>query len=221
MKKFKKALVLFLCAVLLVAGSVAGTLAYLTSQDTATNTFTVCEVAIDLWEHAVDADGKATTEITQTGNAYDEIQPGLVYSKDPTVTVKADSEDCYVRMLVDVTYLKEADVVLADHDYLNWFDWNAAWANGVLINTVKTDTHITRTYEFRYNTIVSEPASDFNLEPLFTEISIPAMINNVELATLEGLQMVITAHAIQADGFTNADEAWNGFAVQQATNPNP
>ena len=124
-------------------------------------------------------------------------------------------------MLVDVTYNEAADAVLAKYGYETWFDWSAAWEKTGIIETVKADGKITRTYEFRYKTIVAEPASDVELESLFTEISIPAMINNVELATLEGLQMVITAHAIQADGFTNADEAWNGFAVQQATNPNP
>lgn len=221
MKNLKKAMVLLLCAVLLIAGSVMGTLAYLTSQDTATNTFTVGEVAIDLWEYQVDADGKATEVKTHTGNAYDEIQPGLTYDKNPTVTVKADSEDCYVRMLIDVTYNEAADTVLADHGYETWFDWSAAWEKTGIIKTVKADGKITRTYEFRYNDVVEEPSTDVNLEPLFTEIKIPAMINNTELATLEGLQMVITAHAIQADGFTDADEAWGGFALQQATNPNP
>ena len=39
MKNLKKALVLLLCAILLVVGSVMGTLAYLTSQDTVKNTF--------------------------------------------------------------------------------------------------------------------------------------------------------------------------------------
>ena len=48
MKNLKKALVLLLCAILLVVGSVMGTLAYLTSQDQVTNTFTVGNVEIDL-----------------------------------------------------------------------------------------------------------------------------------------------------------------------------
>ena len=46
MKNAKKILVLLLCAVLLVGASVAGTLAYLTSQATVTNSFTVGKVVL-------------------------------------------------------------------------------------------------------------------------------------------------------------------------------
>jgi predicted ribosomally synthesized peptide with SipW-like signal peptide len=41
MKNAKKAILLTLCAILLVAGSVAGTLAYLTDRSSVENTFTV------------------------------------------------------------------------------------------------------------------------------------------------------------------------------------
>ena len=56
MKKAKKALALVLCAVLLVAGSVMGTMAYLTSKDEVVNTFTVGKVGITLDEEDVDDD---------------------------------------------------------------------------------------------------------------------------------------------------------------------
>ena len=46
MKKTKKALLLSLCAVMLVTASVLGTMAYLTSTDEVVNTFTVGNVAI-------------------------------------------------------------------------------------------------------------------------------------------------------------------------------
>ena len=53
MKTKRKALLLSLCAVLLVVASVMGTMAYLTSSDTGTNTFTVGKVAIKRDEPAV------------------------------------------------------------------------------------------------------------------------------------------------------------------------
>ena len=59
MKKTSKALLLTICAVLLVAASVMGTMAYLTSTDKVQNTFTVGKVAIKLDEAKVDANGKA------------------------------------------------------------------------------------------------------------------------------------------------------------------
>ena len=48
MKSKKKVFVTVLCAVLLVAASVLGTMAYLTSNDEVVNTFTVGNVQIKL-----------------------------------------------------------------------------------------------------------------------------------------------------------------------------
>ena len=57
----KRVLLLVLCAALLVGASVAGTVAYLTSQDATTNTFTVGKVEITLQEYEVDQQtGKKT-----------------------------------------------------------------------------------------------------------------------------------------------------------------
>ena len=59
MKKAKKVVALALCAVMLVVGSVAGTMAYLTSSTgDVVNTFTVGNVAITLDEANVEAFGK-------------------------------------------------------------------------------------------------------------------------------------------------------------------
>lgn len=57
MKTKSKALLLTLCAVLLIAASVLGTMAYLTSTDTVTNTFTVGKVEIKHDEAKVTTDG--------------------------------------------------------------------------------------------------------------------------------------------------------------------
>lgn len=52
-----KALLMSLCAVLLVAASVLGTMAYLTDSKDVKNTFTVGNVAIKLDEAKVDENG--------------------------------------------------------------------------------------------------------------------------------------------------------------------
>lgn len=81
MKKTRKALLLGVCAVLLVTASVLGTIAYLTDKtETITNTFTVGNVDIDLKE---------------TKNDF-KMVPGNTIDKDPKVTVEAGSEDCYL-----------------------------------------------------------------------------------------------------------------------------
>ena len=212
MKTKSKALLLALCAVLLVAASVLGTLAYLTAQDQVTNTFTVGKIALDLWEHEVNADGTKKDTKTQEGNEYDDIMPGRTYSKDPTVTIKADSEAAYVRLMVTVTYNEAADAVLGKYNYISWFDWNDAWIQPTEAPaTEKAEGKVTRTYEFRYNKVVEATDVDKDLEALFTEIEIPGELTGEELATLENLKINIVAHAIQADGFADADAAWAAF----------
>lgn len=78
----KKSLALFLAIALVVVGAVAGTVAWLTAQTTAVkNTFTTSDIKIELTE--------------TTGENYKMI-PGCTIGKDPKVTVKADSEACYL-----------------------------------------------------------------------------------------------------------------------------
>lgn len=105
-----KALLMSLCAVLLVAASVLGTMAYLTDSKDVKNTFTVGNVTITLDEakvdgngNAIDKQGKRVTNLADAervpGNAY-KLLPGHTYTKDPTVTVLAPSVESYVRMKV-------------------------------------------------------------------------------------------------------------------------
>ena len=107
-KKTKKALALAICAVMLIAGTALTTLAYLTSQDSVTNTFTVGDIDIKLDETDVteygeleyEEDGE-TLKARVKANEY-KLVPGVTYVKDPTVYVQNGSEECYVRMLVEV-----------------------------------------------------------------------------------------------------------------------
>ena len=89
MKARSKALLLALCAVLLVAALVLGTMAYLTSQAKVTNTFSVGQVKITMDEAKVDKYGVALTDAAAgRGNANEYIlMPGHTYIKDPTVHV--------------------------------------------------------------------------------------------------------------------------------------
>lgn len=110
-----KALLMSLCAVLLVAASVLGTMAYLTDRKDVKNTFTVGNVAIKLDEAKVDdmgnlvknQDGTLADRVTQ--NAY-KLLPGHEYVKDPTVTVLKPSVASYVRMKVT---FNNADKIIA------------------------------------------------------------------------------------------------------------
>lgn len=110
-----KALLMSLCAVLLVAASVLGTMAYLTDSKDVKNTFTVGNVAIKLDEakvdengtQVVDKDGNPVARVTE--NEY-KLLPGHTYVKDPTVTVLTPSVESYVRMKVT---FNNADKIIA------------------------------------------------------------------------------------------------------------
>ena len=237
--KMKKVLALLLAVVLLVGCSVMGTLAYLSSQtQLAKNTFTVGDVVIWLDEEDVDESNTGIKgEDPETGkgegdglinpgrdlqNDY-QLIPGRVLDKDPTVWVKEGSEEAYIRMLVTVSNidaLKEAlpEFVADDGVFLlqNLVDWNAeVWQYAGY-------DEATATYEFRYDTTYTAAEDNGDdvdnyedLEPLFTQITVPGTINNDNLAKLDGVYIEVVAHAIQAEGFNgDADAAWLAFDGQ-------
>lgn len=218
MKTAKKALLLISCAVLLVVASVVGTMAYLTSKDTVTNTFTVGKVKIELDEARVKTDGTYVTVATDRVKANEyKLVPGHSYIKDPTVTVKYDSENSYVRVLVTVKNIDNLRNVFTDPKYytsggffrleelvdLNKTEWtfNGYTANG-------NDG----VYEFRYNYIVGSSDTDTKLAPIFNKITVPGEdVTSENINNLKNVQIDVEAHAIQAYGFADADAAWNAF----------
>ncbi|MBS6311324.1 MAG: SipW-dependent-type signal peptide-containing protein [Firmicutes bacterium] len=111
-----------LCAVLLVAASVLGTMAYLTDSKDVKNTFTVGNVAIKLDEAKVDdmgnlvknQDGTLVNRVTE--NDY-KLLPGHTYVKDPTVTVLKPSVASYVRMKVTFNKASALIAMCTDPDW--------------------------------------------------------------------------------------------------------
>lgn len=215
-----KALLMSLCAVLLVAASVLGTMAYLTDSKDVKNTFTVGNVAITLDEAKVDDNGNAINkqgnQVTNLadaervpGNAY-KLLPGRTYTKDPTVTVLTPSVASYVKMTVTFTKANALDAIFAPTgaDLTSIFGGYDAATWIYKGNTKEGDT---RTYEFWYKTTVDATAAAQTLEPLFTSIIVPGTINNDQLKSIDGMTINVNAYAIQADGFKDAAEAWAHF----------
>lgn len=211
MKKFK-ALLVVACALLLVAASVFGTMAYLTSTDTVTNTFTVGKVKITLDEAKVDQNGTAVTPAERVKTNNYKLLPGHTYTKDPTVTVKKDSEPSYVKMTVTFSKANELDAIFAPNgadltSIFNGYDASNWSAKG---NT-KDTTANTRTYEFWYKEAVGAPEGNVALDALFDSITVPGTITGDQLKTIEGMTITVKAYAIQADGFDDATAAWAAF----------
>lgn len=200
MKKTKKALILSLCAVLLVTASVLGTVAYLTSTDKVVNTFTVGNVAITLDETDVDNSTPGDDD-RDKANSY-KLLPGHTYTKDPIIHVAANSEDCYlfVKIVNEISAI-EADTKVADQ--MTAKGWVAVdESNGIYVYT--TD---------KVNPVVVSKEADV---PVFDTFTIAGTVDNTTLAAYANKTITVTAYAIQADGFADktASEIWNtaGFA---------
>lgn len=112
-----KALLMSLCAVLLVAASVLGTMAYLTAHDEVKNTFTVGNVSINLDEAKVTTDGKVVEGAKRVHSNEYKLLPNHTYVKDPTVTVLKPSVDSYVRMKVTFNNAKDIIAMCTDPEY--------------------------------------------------------------------------------------------------------
>lgn len=113
----KKKLMTVLALVLVIAMSVAGTYAYLTSKASVKNTFTVGKVAITLDEAKVNEYGVADNRVPRvTENSY-KLVPGHTYVKDPTIHVTQGSEQCYIFAKIDNGL---TDVSTIDIDSAKW-----------------------------------------------------------------------------------------------------
>lgn len=210
----KKILVACLCVALAVLTIAGTTLAYLTSQDTVTNTFTVGNVNIKLDEAKANTDGTLVEGADRVkANSY-KLIPGHTYNKDPMVTVLGGSEESYIKMTVTFTKAAELDAIFAPngadmtsiftgYDSTNWI------AKG---NTEDTGNN-TRTYEFWYKETVAAPDTDVALDALFDQIKVPGTITGEQLETIEGMTITVNAYAIQADGFDTAEAAWAAYAA--------
>ena len=208
----KKKLMTVLALVLVIAMSVAGTYAYLTSTDTVKNTFTVGNVQIKLDEAKANTDGSLVPNAERVkANSY-KLLPGHEYAKDPTVTVLSGSESSYVKMTVTFTKAAELDAIFAPTganmtSIFNGYDR----ANWIYKGNTEDTTANTRTYEFWYKEAVAAPDADVTLDALFDSITVPGDIDNDQLATIKGMTITVNAYAIQADGFDDADDAWDNF----------
>ena len=209
----KKKLMTVLALVLVIAMSVAGTYAYLTSADKVVNTFTVGDVQIKLDEAKANADGSLVQGAARVdANSY-KLLPGHTYAKDPTVTVLKGSESSYVKMTVTFTKAAELDAIFAPNgaNLLSIFKGYDS-TNWIYMGNTEDASANTRTYEFWYKDTVAAPDADVALDALFESITVPGTITNAQLATIEGMTITVNAYAIQADGFANAEAAWAAYA---------
>lgn len=217
MKK-AKIFLLGLLALALTAVAVFGTLAYLTDSDSTRNTFTVGNVDISLDETDVDENGIAIPGADRVKeNAY-HLLPGVIYTKDPTITVQPNSADSYIRMVLTVYNASVVQDIINDHGLTDFSDLIGGWDPTVWLyhGFTADDTANTISFEFRYKETVGTQETPVTLPALFQTLIVPGTLNNAELETLYagGFQLVISGHAIQSASLDTADAAWAVFDEQ-------
>ena len=197
MRTKTKALALALCAVLLVVTTVFVTMAFLTSKDTVTNTFTVGKVTITLDEADVKSDGtyESNKDARVHTNEY-KLIPGHTYIKDPTIHVADDSEECWLFVKVENGLANaEAEGATSIASQMAAKGWTKVDGTDVYAYATKqvagADVVVFDTFKIAGTTDVSQ---------------------------YEDAEIVVTAYAIQADGFATAAAAWADAGAEAQAN---
>ena len=173
----KKKLTVSLAVLALVACMAAGaTLAWLTAKTSSvTNTFTYGDINIELKE--------------TTGESY-KMVPGNKITKDPKVTVKANSEACWLFVKVEKSdnFDKFMTYGIAD-------GWTALdGEDGVYYREVTSSTTDTEYYVLSGNLVTVKDS-----------------VTKEDFAGLKGTMptLTFTAYACQKDNVSTATQAWN------------
>lgn len=219
MKNLKKIIVAASLCAAIGATAIAGTLAYFTDEDAATNVFTAGDLDIELEEPEWDS-----------ANGVD-VVPGRVIEKDPTVTVKADSVDSYVRVtltmpksIYDLSNLSGAEtplVIFQNQDATSgdYYDELArSWEYNETASTIGEDT-VVLVYDYfqKVATAGSATGDDLVLDAIFDRVFFSTDIKNTtedgvptgDYAALQEFSVDVKAYATQAEGFTDADSAFD------------
>lgn len=195
----------FIALALVCCMAVAGVSAYFTDADTATNTFTIGKVSLDLQEPG----WVPPTDIT----------PNEEFKKDPQIKNDGINEE-YVFLKVEVPY---ATVITADKDgnkanapavtELFSYTVNNGWDEFKDAETSTADENgcgiVTHYYAYAANGKMTALAKDATTPALFNAVK---FANVVEDQGLEGAtkNIVLYAYGIQTTNINNGDTAIDG-----------
>lgn len=179
--------IVMLALVLVIGCAVGGTVAWLVSSTNAVvNTFTYGAINITL---------------SETTGENDKIIPGKNISKDPKVTVKKDSEACW--LFVEV---KEEGTFVTNKVTYSIAD---GWTKG-------DGTKIPADVYYRAVDAVSADTEFAVLRDNKIYVSDELTKSDIQSITTQP-KLTFTAYAVQKDGINTADDAW--AKVNSTTNP--
>ena len=209
----KKKIFVVAVAVCLIAVISIGSLAWFNAADEITNKFMIADsdqdgtpdFSVDVWEtDPTDPDVK-----DQDGIVYDEIAPGDVLAKNPTVENTGDY-DQWIRVYVTFDEFTKIEAACQNQgitsDLRTWLDIDtAAWTADDNATVVENDK-VTYVYYYNYKLVKDQTAV------LFNTVSIPGEFEQADMQYVSGdFSINIKAEALQADN--TGDNAVDAFAT--------
>lgn len=174
-----KLFVMMLALVLVFGCAVGGTVAWLVAKtEPVVNTFTYGDINITLTE-------------TKPANQQAKIIPGVDIEKDPKVTVKADSEACW--LFVEV---KEEGTFVANKVTYSVDD---SWTKG-------NGTDIPANVYYREVGAVTADTDFYVLKD--NKVTVSNSLTKEDITNITQPTLTFTAYAVQKDGMDTAAAAW-------------
>jgi len=218
MKMTKKKVFVMALAVCLVAILSLGTLAWFNASDKVTNKFMVTDsetdsdeiFSVDLYETKVDENGDPVDPVQKTddGNTYDNIAPGDVLTKDPTVENTGKYAQ-WIRVNVTLTNAENwisalgACGITDITTIFGGYDGDAWRSEGTAADIDKTNNTLTFTYYLK------DKLDPGKTVTLFTNVSIPTEFDQDYMSYLNEFELKIVAEALQYDN--TGDDCYNAF----------
>lgn len=198
-KKRETKLVLLILAICLLVGvAIGGTMAWLIAQtDPVVNTFVVGNIEI---------------ELDESDDLNLKMVPGDVIQKDPTITVKKDSEDCW--LFVEI---KEEDTA----DFLT-YEMADGWTE------IDAGANRGKVYGRKVENVTADKLFTVlkNNEVKVLDTVTKAMMDAIKNGTANEPKLTFTAYAIQSANLkkggaevTTAADAWDVYCNQPTPTP--
>ena len=207
MKLTKKKVFVVALVVSLIAILSLGSLAWFNASDSVENKFMITDsetnpddvFSVDVYETLVDENGDPVDPVQKTdSNTYDDIAPGDVLTKDPTVE-NTGKYDQWIRLNVTLTnaenwmsVLKYFNITTLETIFQG-YDAGIWQSEGNDTPVLNADGSVTFTYYLKDKLTPGETAT------LFTAVKIPEQITQDEIVYINEFNLNIVAEALQAD----------------------
>ncbi len=181
----KKRKTIIAAVVLLLVLLIGGAIAYFTDTDDATNVFTIGNIQISLDEsNWVDANGQ-------------NVMPGDVIAKDPTITNDSAANGAYVFMKVEAPCSEDDPAI----ELFTLNGVSSAWY--LMTPGTCTSGKITKVYAYGTSTAMTELTAGTTTPALFSGVTVNTAIDGTTTLP-SSLNVNVYAYGIQSQGLASS-----------------